>query len=52
MGILTAAARDAGVTIPLGSLAAQLIGVLEAQGHGDLDNTVLLRLVEQLSGRA
>ena len=51
MGILTAAARDAGVAIPLGALAAQLIGVLEAQGHGDLDNTALLRVVEQLSGR-
>jgi 2-hydroxy-3-oxopropionate reductase len=51
MGIVIAAARKAGVNIPLGALAAQLIGVLEAQGHGELDNTVLLRLVEQTSGR-
>lgn len=52
MGIMTAAARDAGVAIPVGALAAQLIAVLQAQGHGELDNTALLRLVEELSGRA
>ena len=51
LGILTSAARDAGVTIPLGAAAAQLMGALVAQGHGDLDNTALLRLVEELSGR-
>lgn len=51
LGILTAAARDAGVAIPLGTIAAQLMGALEAQGHGDLDNTALLQIVEQLSGR-
>jgi 2-hydroxy-3-oxopropionate reductase len=51
LGILTSAAREAGVAIPLGSVAAQLMASLVAQGHGDLDNTVLLRLVEQLSGR-
>ena len=51
LGILTSAARDAGVTIPLGAAAAQLMGALVAQGHGDLDNTALLQLVEELSGR-
>jgi 2-hydroxy-3-oxopropionate reductase len=51
LGIVTSAARDAGVAIPLGAVAAQLMGSLVAQGHGDLDNTALLRLVEQLSGR-
>lgn len=51
LGILTSAARDAGVAIPLGALAAQLMGALVAQGQGDLDNTALLRLVESLSGR-
>jgi 2-hydroxy-3-oxopropionate reductase len=51
LGILTSAARDAGVTIPLGAMAAQLMGALVAQGHGDLDNTALLRLVEDLSRR-
>ena len=39
------------MTIPLGAAAAQLMGALVAQGHGDLDNTALLRLVEDLSGR-
>ena len=51
MGIVTAAAREAGVVIPLGALVAQLIGSLKAQGHGGLDHTALLQLVEQLSGR-
>jgi 2-hydroxy-3-oxopropionate reductase len=51
LGILTSAAREAGVTIPLGAAAAQLMGALVAQGRGDLDNTALLRLVEELSGR-
>ena len=52
MGIVTAAAREAGVVIPLGSQVAQLIGSLRAQGHGGLDHSALLLLVEQLSGRS
>ncbi len=52
MGIVTAAAREAGVSIPLGALVAQLIGALTAQGDGNLDHSALLKLVEQLSGRA
>ena len=52
MGIVTAAARRAGVAIPLGSLAAQLLGSLVAQGAGALDHSALLQLVEQLSGRS
>jgi len=51
MGIVTAAAREAGVAIPLGAHAAQLMGSLRAQGHGELDHSALLLLVEQLSGR-
>ncbi len=51
MGIVTAAARAAGVAIPLGSTVAQLIGSLNAQGDGALDHSALLKLVEQLSGR-
>ena len=51
LGIVTAAARDAGVAIPLGAHVAQLVGALRAQGHGDLDHGALLLLVEQLSGR-
>jgi len=51
LGILTSAAREAGVVIPLGAAVAQLMAALVAQGHDDLDNTALLRLVEELSGR-
>ncbi|MEU8664637.1 2-hydroxy-3-oxopropionate reductase [Actinoplanes philippinensis] len=52
MGIVTSAAREAGVVIPLGSAVAQLIAALKAQGDGGLDHSALLKLVEQLSGRA
>lgn len=52
LGIVTAAAREAGVAIPLGSLVAQLMGALRAEGHGSLDHSALLLLVEQLSGRS
>ncbi len=51
MGIVTSAARDAGVVIPLGAVVAQLMASLRSQGHGDLDHTALLTIVEQLSGR-
>jgi 2-hydroxy-3-oxopropionate reductase len=51
MGILLSAAREAGVAIPFGALAAEFIGALRAQGHGDLDHSAMLMLVEQLSGR-
>ena len=51
MGIVTAAAREAGVAIPVGALVAQLMGALRAEGHGSLDHSALLLLVEQLSGR-
>jgi 2-hydroxy-3-oxopropionate reductase len=51
MGIVTAAAREAGVAIPLGAHVAQLVGALRAMGHGDLDHSALLLVVERLSGR-
>jgi 2-hydroxy-3-oxopropionate reductase len=51
MGIVTDAARTAGVAIPLGALTAQLVGAARAEGYGDLDHSALLLLVEQLSGR-
>ncbi|NDL56422.1 2-hydroxy-3-oxopropionate reductase [Phytoactinopolyspora mesophila] len=51
LGIVTAAAREAGVAIPLGALTASLMGALRAQGHGALDHSALLLQVEQLSGR-
>jgi 2-hydroxy-3-oxopropionate reductase len=50
MGIVTAAARERDVAIPLGALTAQLVGAVRAQGDGDLDHSALLRGVERLSG--
>ena len=52
MNIVTAAADEAGVAIPLGALTAQLVASLDAQGHGALDHSALLKIVEQLSGRS
>jgi 2-hydroxy-3-oxopropionate reductase len=51
MGIVTAAARDAGVVIPLGGAVSQLIAALVARGDGDLDHSGLFKLTEELSGR-
>lgn len=51
MGIVTAAAREAGVVLPLGAAAAQLVAAVRAQGDGGLDHSALLRGVERLSGR-
>ncbi len=52
MGIVTAAAREKGVVIPLGAVVAQLVASARSQGHGGLDHSALLKVVEQLSGRA
>lgn len=51
MGIVTAAAREAGVVLPLGAVAAQLMASARANGDGDLDHSALLRGVERLCGR-
>ncbi len=51
MGIVTAAAREKGVALPLGAVTAQLVGALRAQGDGGLDHSALLRGVERLSGQ-
>jgi 2-hydroxy-3-oxopropionate reductase len=51
MGIVIAAAREAGVVIPLGAVAAELMAALRAQGGGALDHSALLRGIERLSGR-
>ncbi|MET9312953.1 2-hydroxy-3-oxopropionate reductase [Kribbella sp. NPDC003505] len=52
MGIVTAAAREAGVVVPLGALVAQLVASARANGDGGLDHSALLRGVERLSGKA
>ncbi|GLY85832.1 NAD(P)-dependent oxidoreductase [Actinoallomurus iriomotensis] len=51
MGIVTGAAREAGVVIPLGAAVAQLLAALKAQGDGGLDHSALYALVSRLSGR-
>ncbi|WP_110048087.1 2-hydroxy-3-oxopropionate reductase [Nocardiopsis sp. L17-MgMaSL7] len=51
LGIVTSAARETGVAIPLGALTASLVASLRSQGHGSLDHSALLLQVEKLSGR-
>ena len=51
LGIVTAAAREAGVVVPLGAIVAQLMASALASGDGGLDHSGLLRGVERLSGR-
>jgi 2-hydroxy-3-oxopropionate reductase len=52
MGIAVAAARDAGVSLPMTGLVAQLLAAGRAQGYGSLDHSALLKVIENLSGRA
>lgn len=51
LGIVTAAAREAGVAVPLGAAVAQLVAATVNQGDGGLDHSGLFKQVLQLSGR-
>jgi 2-hydroxy-3-oxopropionate reductase len=51
LGIVTSAAREAGVVVPLAAVVAQLMASLRASGDGGLDHSALLRGVLRLSGR-
>ncbi|WP_031464919.1 2-hydroxy-3-oxopropionate reductase [Sciscionella sediminilitoris] len=51
LGIAQAAARDAGVPLPLGSVVSQLVAALVARGDGGLDHSGLLKLADELSGK-
>ncbi|HWT34083.1 MAG TPA: 2-hydroxy-3-oxopropionate reductase [Microbacterium sp.] len=51
LGIVTAAARQAGITVPLGSAVAQLVTSLVARGDGGLDHSGLFKLTTELAGR-
>ena len=51
MGIALASARAAGVSLPVTGVVAQLVASARAMGHGSLDHSALLRVVERLSGR-
>ncbi|MEV0374899.1 2-hydroxy-3-oxopropionate reductase [Streptomyces sp. NPDC050636] len=50
MGIVTDAARTVGAALPVGTVVANLVASLRAQGDGSLDHSALLRGVERLSG--
>ncbi len=52
LGIVTSAAREAGVIIPLGAVVAQLMASAKECGDDGLDHSALLRGVERLSGRS
>jgi len=52
LGIVTAAAREAGVVIPLGAIVSQLVAAMVARGDGGLDHSALIKLVQDMSGRA
>ncbi|MEP6629380.1 MAG: 2-hydroxy-3-oxopropionate reductase [Lapillicoccus sp.] len=51
MGIVTSAAREAGVVTPVAALVAQLMAAARANGDGGLDHSALLRGVRRLSGK-
>lgn len=51
MGIALASARSAGVSLHVTAVVAQLVASARAMGHGSLDHSALLRVVEKLSGR-
>jgi len=51
LGIVTSAAREVGVVLPVAALVAQLMASAVATGDGGLDHSGLLRGVERLSGR-
>ncbi|GAB3930105.1 2-hydroxy-3-oxopropionate reductase [Kribbella albertanoniae] len=49
MGIALASARAAGVALPVTGIVAQLVAAARAQGHGSLDHSALLKVIESLS---
>jgi 2-hydroxy-3-oxopropionate reductase len=51
LGIVLAAAREAGVVIPLGAVVGQLITAAQQHGDGALDHSALFRRIAELSGR-
>lgn len=51
LGIVTSAAREAGVATPLGAVVAQLVASLVNMGDGGLDHSGLFKLINQLSGK-
>ncbi|OLT07736.1 2-hydroxy-3-oxopropionate reductase [Pseudonocardia sp. CNS-004] len=52
LGIAVAAAREAGVALPMTGLVAQLMAASRARGDGDKDHAALVELVRALAGGA
>ncbi|MGA9873645.1 MAG: 2-hydroxy-3-oxopropionate reductase [Rhodococcus sp. (in: high G+C Gram-positive bacteria)] len=50
LGIVTSAAREAGVVVPMGAVLAQLMASARANGDGGLDHSALYRGVARLAG--
>ncbi len=50
MGIVTSAAREAGIPLPVGAAIAELMASARAQGDGDLDHSGLFRTTARLAG--
>ncbi|PRW64670.1 2-hydroxy-3-oxopropionate reductase [Actinopolyspora mortivallis] len=50
LGIVQSAARESGVSTPVGSLVAQLVAAAVAQGDGSLDHSGLFRQIARLNG--
>jgi 2-hydroxy-3-oxopropionate reductase len=51
LGIVAAAARSAGISLPVTSVVTQLFVAARAQGLGSLDHSALFRVLENLSNR-
>ncbi|ANJ26223.1 2-hydroxy-3-oxopropionate reductase [Agromyces aureus] len=51
LGIVTGAAREAGIVVPLGAHVAQLVGSTVAKGDGGLDHSGLFKLTLAAAGR-
>ncbi|MEV6241092.1 NAD(P)-binding domain-containing protein [Lentzea sp. NPDC051838] len=52
MGIALDAARAADVALPVTNQIAALVAAARAQGYGSLDHSALLKVIENLAGRA
>src|SRR5690625_367257 len=51
MGIVSSAARDAGIPLPVGGTIADLMAAARGQGDGDLDNSGLFRFSPRRDGK-
>ncbi|GAA4891542.1 2-hydroxy-3-oxopropionate reductase [Tessaracoccus lubricantis] len=51
LGIVTSAAREAGVILPVGAIVAQLMNSARQRGYGSLDHSALLKLAQDISGK-